>query len=91
MKEVDDLLEEVLKESTNMTIEKDIKFDSDSDLESKGELKEEEDSDDEEEEELEDEEDENIKSEWMHLKDNILILKKRLSEKRFELCMSFII
>ena len=90
MKEVDDLLEEVLKESANMMMEKDIGFDSDSDLESEGELEEEEDSDDEEEEELEDEEDENVESEWMHSKDNILTLEKRLSEKVFELCMSFI-
>jgi len=55
MKEVDDFLKEVLKESTNMTMEKDIGFDSDSDLELEGELEEEKDSDDEEEEELKDE------------------------------------
>ena len=44
MKEVNDFLEEVLKESTNIVMEKDIGFDSDSDLKLKKELEEEKDS-----------------------------------------------
>jgi len=84
MKEVDDLLEEVLKENEDVMRAEDVGFDSESE---KGDLEEEEDSSDEE-EELENEEDEDVETEWVPQSD--MTLEKRLSEKVFELCMLFV-
>ena len=86
MKQVNDILDEMLKEEEdNVTMTKVRSFDSDSEEEE--ELLLNKDSDDESESEEEEEEEEI--TEWLGWRQGVGILEKQLSEKVFELCISF--